>query len=133
MPSKKAATRKKTARKSSARKTATSRKQMMRTCLWFDSQGEEAARFYTGIFKNSRIGSIVRYSKVGYEIHKQPPGSVMTVEFQLNDMKFMALNGGPLFKFNEAISIASRIPGARFGTVEVRPIVELPNLAKAAV
>jgi predicted 3-demethylubiquinone-9 3-methyltransferase (glyoxalase superfamily) len=105
MPSKKTAARKKTVRKTSTRKTATSRKQMMRTCLWFDSQGEEAARFYTGIFKNSRIGSIVRYSKVGYEIHKQPAGSVMTVEFQLNDMKFMALNGGPLFKFNEAISI----------------------------
>ena len=105
MPSKKTATRKKTARKTSAKKTATSRKQLMRTCLWFDGQGEEAARFYTGIFKNSRINSIVRYTKVGQETHKQPPGSVMTVDFQLNDMRFTALNGGPLFKFTEAISI----------------------------
>jgi predicted 3-demethylubiquinone-9 3-methyltransferase (glyoxalase superfamily) len=73
-------------------------------CLWFDNQGEEAARFYTGIFPNSRIGSIARYSEAGHEVHGQPAGKVMTVEFELNGQPFTALNGGPHFKFNEAIS-----------------------------
>jgi predicted 3-demethylubiquinone-9 3-methyltransferase (glyoxalase superfamily) len=73
-------------------------------CLWFDSQAEEAAKFYTSVFKNSKIGKISRYGKEGHEIHKQPPGSVMTVAFELDGHKFTALNGGPLFKFNEAIS-----------------------------
>ena len=73
-------------------------------CLWFDKQGEEAARFYTGIFPNSRIGSIARYSEAGHEAHGQPAGTVMTVEFELNGQPFTALNGGPHFKFNEAIS-----------------------------
>jgi predicted 3-demethylubiquinone-9 3-methyltransferase (glyoxalase superfamily) len=73
-------------------------------CLWFDSQGEDAARFYTGIFKNSRIGTISRYGEAGREVHGQPAGKVMTVEFELNGQPFTALNGGPHFKFNEAIS-----------------------------
>jgi predicted 3-demethylubiquinone-9 3-methyltransferase (glyoxalase superfamily) len=73
-------------------------------CLWFDTQGEEAARFYTSIFKNSRIGTITRYSEVGREIHGGTPGKVMTVEFELNGQPFTALNGGPHFKFNEAVS-----------------------------
>jgi predicted 3-demethylubiquinone-9 3-methyltransferase (glyoxalase superfamily) len=73
-------------------------------CLWFDNQAEEAARFYTSIFKNSRIGTITRYGKAGYEIHKRAAGSVMTVAFELDGQPFTALNGGPLFKFNEAIS-----------------------------
>jgi predicted 3-demethylubiquinone-9 3-methyltransferase (glyoxalase superfamily) len=72
--------------------------------LWFDSQAEEAARFYVSVFKNSKIGRISRYGKEGYEIHRRPAGSVMTVEFELNGLPFTALNGGPLFKFSEAIS-----------------------------
>jgi predicted 3-demethylubiquinone-9 3-methyltransferase (glyoxalase superfamily) len=73
-------------------------------CLWFDSQAEEAARFYTSIFKNSRLGRISRYGDVGQEAHGQKPGTVMTVEFELNGQPFTALNGGPAFKFSEAIS-----------------------------
>ena len=73
-------------------------------CLWFDSQAEEAARFYTGIFKNSKIGTISRYDEAGHEAHGRPAGSVMTVEFELNGQPFTALNGGPHFKFNEAVS-----------------------------
>ena len=73
-------------------------------CLWFDTQAEEAARFYTGIFKNSKIGTISRYGEAGREVHGKPAGSVMTVEFELDGQKFTALNGGPHFKFNEAIS-----------------------------
>jgi predicted 3-demethylubiquinone-9 3-methyltransferase (glyoxalase superfamily) len=74
-------------------------------CLWFDDQAEEAARFYTGIFPNSRITSIARYSDVGTEIHRRPPGSVMVVDFELDGSPFTALNGGPVFTFNEAISL----------------------------
>jgi predicted 3-demethylubiquinone-9 3-methyltransferase (glyoxalase superfamily) len=73
-------------------------------CLWFDTQAEEAARFYTGIFKNSKIGAISRYSEAGREIHGGTPGAVLTVAFELNGQPFTALNGGPHFKFNEAIS-----------------------------
>lgn len=73
-------------------------------CLWFDGQAEEAANFYTSIFKNSKIEKVQRYSQAGQEIHGRPPGSVMTVVFELNGQKFTALNGGPAFKFNEAIS-----------------------------
>jgi predicted 3-demethylubiquinone-9 3-methyltransferase (glyoxalase superfamily) len=73
-------------------------------CLWFDSQAEEAARFYTGIFKNSKMGAISRYTEAGQEVHRRPPGSVMTVEFELNGQPFTALNGGPAFKFTEAVS-----------------------------
>lgn len=73
-------------------------------CLWFDNQAEEAARYYTGIFKNSKIGKISRYGEAGKEIHGRPAGSVMTVEFELEGQKFTALNGGPVFTFNEAIS-----------------------------
>src|SRR5258706_11912448 len=73
-------------------------------CLWFDSQAEDAARFYTAVFKNSKIGRISRYGEAGKEVHRRPPGSVMTVEFELDGQAFTALNGGPVFKFNEAIS-----------------------------
>ena len=72
--------------------------------LWFDTEAEEAAKYYTSIFKNSRIGKISRFGKEGYEIHKRPEGSVMVIQFFLEDQEFVALNGGPLFKFNEAIS-----------------------------
>jgi len=74
-------------------------------CLWFDSEAEEAANFYVSIFKNSKIGRISRYGKEGFEIHGRPAGSVMTVEFELDGLKLTALNGGPHFKFNEAISL----------------------------
>jgi predicted 3-demethylubiquinone-9 3-methyltransferase (glyoxalase superfamily) len=79
--------------------------QRITPCLWFDDQAEEAARFYTGIFPNSRIVSIARYSDEGFEIHGRPAGSVMTVEFELDGSRFTALNGGPHFRFNEAISL----------------------------
>jgi predicted 3-demethylubiquinone-9 3-methyltransferase (glyoxalase superfamily) len=74
-------------------------------CLWFDNQAEEAARFYTSLFKNSKIESTSRYGKEGFEIHGQPEGTAMTVSFTINGQSFTALNGGPVFKFNEAISI----------------------------
>jgi predicted 3-demethylubiquinone-9 3-methyltransferase (glyoxalase superfamily) len=70
------------------------------TCLWFDGQAEEAANYYTSIFENSKIGKIGRYSEAG----PGPAGSVLAVEFELNGQKFVGLNGGPQFKFNEAIS-----------------------------
>jgi predicted 3-demethylubiquinone-9 3-methyltransferase (glyoxalase superfamily) len=73
-------------------------------CLWFDDRGEEAARFYVGIFKNSRILEISRYSEAGHEVHGRPAGSVMAVSFELNGQRFTALNGGPHFTFSEAIS-----------------------------
>ncbi len=74
--------------------------------LWFDGKAEEAARFYTSIFKNSKIGKIARYGKEGFEVHKRQPGTVMTVEFEIDGQKFVALNGGPEFKFTEAVSFA---------------------------
>jgi predicted 3-demethylubiquinone-9 3-methyltransferase (glyoxalase superfamily) len=74
--------------------------------LWFDHQAEEAAKFYTSIFKNSEVGKIARYGEEASKISKsgRPPGSVLTVEFEIEGQKFVALNGGPLFKFNESIS-----------------------------
>lgn len=72
--------------------------------LWFDDQAEEAAAFYTAIFPNSRIGKIARYDEAGAKASGRPAGSVMTVEFQLDGKDFVALNGGPTFKFTEAIS-----------------------------
>ena len=77
-------------------------------CLWFDKEAEEAARYYCSIFKNSEIGAITRYPKEGFEIHRKPEGTVMTVTFYLLGQEFTALNGGPLFKFNEAISLEVR-------------------------
>jgi predicted 3-demethylubiquinone-9 3-methyltransferase (glyoxalase superfamily) len=79
--------------------------QKIAPCLWFDTQAEEAAKFYTGIFRNSKIVRVTRYGEVGREIHGKPPGSVMVVAFELDGQAFTALNGGPLFKFNEAISL----------------------------
>jgi len=74
--------------------------------LWFDGKAEEAAKFYASIFKNSKIGKITRYGNEGYEVHRRPVGTVMTVEFQIDGQKFVALNGGPEFKFTEAVSFA---------------------------
>lgn len=74
-------------------------------CLWFDNQAEEAAKFYVSIFSNSKLGQIIRYGQAGHEIHHKPAGSVMTVDFELEGQPYTALNGGPDFKFNEAISL----------------------------
>jgi predicted 3-demethylubiquinone-9 3-methyltransferase (glyoxalase superfamily) len=72
--------------------------------LWFDTQADEAATFYTTIFKNARINKITRYGRAGHETHGMNAGSVMTVTFELEGQSFVALNGGPLFKFSEAVS-----------------------------
>ena len=73
-------------------------------CLWFDDQAEAAAKFYTSAFRNSRIVSVAHYGEAGREVHGKPPGSVMVVAFELDSQTFTALNGGPVFTFNEAIS-----------------------------
>jgi predicted 3-demethylubiquinone-9 3-methyltransferase (glyoxalase superfamily) len=73
-------------------------------CLWFDYQAEEAVNFYLSLFQNSKIESISHYGKEGFEIHGQKEGTVLTIGFQINGQSFTALNGGPFFKFNEAIS-----------------------------
>lgn len=78
--------------------------QRISPCLWFADQAEEAARFYVGIFKNSRITTITRYGTTGFETHQRPAGSVMVVAFELDGQTFSALNGGPVFTFNEAVS-----------------------------
>jgi len=74
-------------------------------CLWFNNQAEEAVNFYTSVFKNSKIESISRYGKEGFEIHGHREGTVLTMSFQINGQSFTALNGGPEFKFSEAISL----------------------------
>jgi predicted 3-demethylubiquinone-9 3-methyltransferase (glyoxalase superfamily) len=73
-------------------------------CLWFDDQAEEAVSLYVSLFPNSRITGVTRYGEAGQEIHGKEPGSVQTVSFELQGQPFMALNGGPMFKFSEAIS-----------------------------
>jgi len=78
--------------------------QRITPCLWFDDQAEEAAGFYTAIFRNSRIVNVARYGEAGHEIHGKTAGTVMAVAFELDGQAFSALNGGPQFKFNEAIS-----------------------------
>jgi len=74
--------------------------------LWFDDQAEEAADFYTSIFKNSRVGNILRYGEEAARVSEsgRPVGSVLTIEFEIAGQKFVALNGGPQFKFNESVS-----------------------------
>lgn len=78
--------------------------QKITPCLWFDTQAEEAANFYVSIFKDSKIRNVTRYGNEGYDTHGRPAGSVMTVEFEIEGQKFVGLNGGPQFKFNEAVS-----------------------------
>ena len=78
--------------------------QKITPCLWFDDQTEEAVEFYTTIFRNSRIVKTTRYGEAGYDVHGKPAGTVMAVAFELDGQAFTALNGGPMFKFNEAIS-----------------------------
>lgn len=72
--------------------------------LWFDNQAEEAVNFYVSVFRNSKIGKITRYSEASAQAAGRPKGSVMTAEFQLEGQNFVALNGGPHFKFTEAVS-----------------------------
>jgi len=74
-------------------------------CLWFDDQAEEAVRFYLTIFKNSNVLTLSRYGKAGKEVHHKPEGSVLAIAFELEGQPFTALNGGPQFKFNEAMSL----------------------------
>ena len=78
--------------------------QKISPCLWFDDNAEDAVKFYASIFKDAKVGNVTRYGKEGYQIHKKKEGSVMTIDFEIEGQKFLALNGGPIFKFNEAIS-----------------------------
>ena len=78
--------------------------QRITPCLWFDSNAEDAVDFYRSVFKNFKMGRVLRYGEAGKEIHGKPAGSVMTIEFELNGQRFTALNGGPIFKFTEAVS-----------------------------
>ncbi|WP_290653295.1 VOC family protein [Aquisalimonas sp.] len=73
-------------------------------CLWFDSEAEEAANFYASVFSDASVGRVTRYGKEGHEIHGKPEGSALTVEFDIGPVRFVALNGGPAFKFSEAVS-----------------------------
>lgn len=96
-------------RKSPARKKPSRRAaaavQVISPCLWFDGQAEEAARFYVSVFRKAKIVHVTRYPAVAQEVHGRAPGSVLTVEFVLNGLAFTALNGGPRFKFSEAVSM----------------------------
>jgi predicted 3-demethylubiquinone-9 3-methyltransferase (glyoxalase superfamily) len=74
-------------------------------CLWFDGRAEEAVAFYVGIFRNSKVGTVDRYGAAAAKASGQPKGSVMTVAFELDGQPFLALNGGPIFKFTEALSL----------------------------
>lgn len=78
--------------------------QKLTPCLWFDDKAEEAAKFYVSIFKNSKLRSIARYGEAGAQASGRPKGSVMTVTFEIEGQEFVALNGGPIFKFTEAVS-----------------------------
>ena len=78
--------------------------QKITPCLWFDDKAEEAAKFYVSIFKNSKLGHITHYGEAGAKVSGRPKGSVMTVTFEIEGQEFVALNGGPLFTFTEAVS-----------------------------
>lgn len=78
--------------------------QKITPCLWFDKNAEEAVNFYTSIFPNSKIGKTLRYDEASAKASGQPAGGVLTIEFELDGQKFMGLNGGPIFKFTEAVS-----------------------------
>src|SRR5262245_55960778 len=82
-------------------------------CLWFDDRAEEAAKFYTSIFPNSKMGTVTRYGKAGSKASGRPEGSVMTVDFEINGQKFVGLNGGPIFKFTEAVSFIVNVESQR--------------------
>lgn len=78
--------------------------QKITPCLWFDDKAEEAATFYMSAFKNAKLGHITRYGEAGAKVSGRPKGSVMTMTFEIEGQEFVALNGGPLFKFTEAVS-----------------------------
>jgi predicted 3-demethylubiquinone-9 3-methyltransferase (glyoxalase superfamily) len=78
--------------------------QKIAPCLWFDSDAEDAAKFYVSVFKDSRIVNTTHYCGEGFEVHGREAGTVMSVEFELNGLRFVGLNGGPIFTFDEAIS-----------------------------
>jgi predicted 3-demethylubiquinone-9 3-methyltransferase (glyoxalase superfamily) len=78
--------------------------QRITPCLWFDDKAEEAAKFYVSVFQNSKMGVITRYGEAGAQVSGRPKGSVMTVTFEIQNQEFVALNGGPIFKFTEAVS-----------------------------
>lgn len=78
--------------------------QRITPCLWFDDQAEEAAKFYVSIFKNSKMGVITYYGEAGAQVSGRPKGSVMTATFEIENQEFVALNGGPIFTFTEAVS-----------------------------
>ena len=80
--------------------------QKIKPFLWFDNQAEEAANLYASIFKNSKVGEITRYDEAAAKASGRPAGSAMTVEFELEGQRFVGLNGGPIFKFTEAVSFA---------------------------
>lgn len=79
--------------------------QKITPCLWFDDQAEHAVAFYTGLFQDSRVIGTTYYGEAGFEVHRRPAGSVMSIIFELEGQTFTALNGGPVFTFNEAISL----------------------------
>ena len=79
--------------------------QKITPCLWFDTQAEEAANFYVSVFKNSKVGEIMRYPKAAEAVSGKPAGTVMTVSFELDGNQFLGLNGGPIFKFSQAMSL----------------------------
>jgi predicted 3-demethylubiquinone-9 3-methyltransferase (glyoxalase superfamily) len=80
-------------------------RQKLSTCLWFDTQAEEAANFYLSVFRNGKINAVSRYGEAGRDVHGKEAGSVMVVDFEVEGRTFTALNGGPHFKFNEAVSL----------------------------
>jgi len=75
------------------------------TCLWFDNRAEEAAKYYVSIFKDAKLGNVNYYPDTGQETHGQKAGSVLVAEFSIGERKFVCLNGGPQFKFTEAVSL----------------------------
>ena len=79
--------------------------QKIAPCLWFDDQAEEAAKFYVATFRNAKLGPITYYGEAAATVSGRPKGSVMTVAFEIDGQEFLALNGGPLFKFTEAVSL----------------------------
>src|SRR5690348_11233050 len=81
-------------------------KKLITPCLWFDKQAEDAAKFYVSVFKDASINNISYYGNEGHDIHGQKSGTVLTVEFTLNGQPYLALNGGPQFKFTEAVSFS---------------------------
>jgi len=78
--------------------------QKITPCLWFENQAEEAVKFYVSIFNNSKIETVTRYGEAGAEASGRPKGTVMAIAFQLEGKDFLALNGGPVFRFSEAVS-----------------------------